>query len=1704
MNATADPALAEQALRLFEFLGRAQRLKASSPASVESYRRDGMVLWLAEAPEHEAVRCAYSGGDPQPGDPLLVIDRVPKTDPAQPGEELAPWLAGPLDDPGREPQLRREIPAAEAETELRRIEDFPEIPQRYRDWLVGWRAWAERELADRPVREYYTELFQARGTAVGRPEEFELVAGVGLLAWAPEGHPQVKRHVFTCPATIEFEEDTARLSVVAAESSETLRTEDDMLDPGLIPTPESMEAIRDDARELEAHPLHRAEVGALARRLVHSLDAEGAYRDEEAAPAPGTDAVIAYAPAIILRKRSQQGLVHIFETIAEQIRQTGEVPDGVVPLIDPDHEPAIAETSADGAVFSVDDEPFLPMPVNDKQLRIVRAVDKQAQVLVQGPPGTGKTHTAAALLSHLLAQGQRVLVTAHTDRALSEVREKLPDEIKPLAVSVVGSSRDEMAELKTAVAEIAAAAHEHNPTANALVMRRCEEVIEAQRRSRAEGNHKLLAAREREVREHERGGYRGTLAAIARAHQANAEEYGWLADYARVGADHPAPLSTREVTEWHGHLTDTALAAEEPEAAMRLIELGTVATPEQFANLVAGEQHAGEAQSEHEAAKAHPAYEPVRQLAPSHREALRSRLQSLAAEAGTLAGGRQPWIGDALAAARSGRGRQWQARENRVADLTARATGPVTRLGTLTEVSLPEEETGRIESLARAVQHYLAEGGEIKTAFDGTPKIGRFADKRLKAAGLLFERVRVDGLAPTNLSQVDAVLAWIDARRTLAALDREWLQDVPVPAESTLHERLQWHEAEHDQLRRTLALGDELAAEDARLVEIGLPAPDWSDLSAVQDYAGVVDAAAAEDTWAAAAEPLRALELAVEEPARWTGASSTTGAAPATAALRAAIAERDRDGYAAAHLRLSRLWQAREDIRRRDELGAKLAATAPALAEAVRADPADEAWKGRLARFEDAWAWAAVGTWIREHETADVNALQGAVSRAEERIREQVGALAARRAWDHAASPERLGGRARADLTQYAQLVARLGKGTGKYAAARRAEIQRAMDRCRPSVPVWIMPLYRIAEQLSVEPDMFDVVIVDEASQAGMEATFLQYLAKKIVVIGDDKQVSPAAVGIDQQQLRDLAAQYLAADRYRASWQDPGRSLFDEAKMRYGGLVTLTEHRRCVPEIIGFSNRIAYEPDGVRLQPVRQYGADRLEPIKAMYLSDGYARGTTNRVNPVEVEAVAVQVEKCIADPAYDGKTFGMISLLGTAQAKRIETELLERISPEEWEARELRCGDAAAFQGAERDVMFLSMVAAPEPGRRIAALTAEMYVQRYNVAVSRAKDQVWVFHSVPRAELTNHDDMRYALLDYCYGVIERGSSETTGASTRPVPEDEPVPPFDSLFEQRVHNRLIDRGYTVLPQYEALGYYIDLVVVGGRARLAVECDGDAWHGPAEFERDLGRQRELERCGWRFHRVRESAFYTDAAGTLRALWDTLEELDIHPAGGLEVEPAPPPEEPLPAAVPVPEQAEDLVSREPVGKLPQPLPARAEVITQLAEIVAVEGPVPGGRLHAIYLRTSGLEPGARVTKLLNSSLTAAVAKGVLLAEDPRRTREAKAKTYRLPGQQEPVVRAEPGPRGPSRTEIVARLADVVAVAGPTVGSQLHNIYLQNSGHEPGARMTKLLNSSLTAAVAMGVLVADDPHALHAAEPKSYSLPSGQSPRSNRQPT
>jgi very-short-patch-repair endonuclease len=1698
--------LVHKAVNLFTFLGRAQQLLVKPIRTVDKFEK---VMWFGDLPDHPGVHSAHRIAELEADAPLLAVDRVPKLDPPPVSPQLEPWVDGPTGDIDRQPELRDAIytsdPARAGGDEVgefgdepadgRRQEaaDVPGLEAAFDHWVADWRLWAERERRDAAVRDIYRDLFEVQLNSTDHSEEFELVVGVGCLSWRPDDHDQILRHVVIAPISIELDESSGTLTVARGSSPEAVSIELDMLDPAVISSPAKVDEIRQMAGEYDGHMLDESAIGDICRRLIHRLDPDAEY-DDDIAPPTGTSPRGAFAPAIILRRRTNRGLVQIYHDIVTQIQATGAIPSGVMPLIDPNRQPESEPSTSAGAVVRIDDEDFLPLPVNDAQRRIIERVDSTAQTVVQGPPGTGKTHTAAALVSHLLAQGKRVLITAHTDRALREVRGKLPREIQSLAVSVIGQSRSDMAELRTAVENISRRADEFEPSESQMSIDRHLTELDQLRRHRAAAHARLLTIRQQEVEPRDDGPEHGTLAAIAYRHLQDEPRFEWIRDFDITSAQTPQ-ITAEDILSWRNALLDDDLINHEVEASGRLADLATVAAPADFANLTAAEKVALANKDKYASLLAHDSFGFVRSLPTEVRDELRTRVSDLAERAMALERREETWMNEALHDVRSDRHQTWLARSAQVKRLADTAESHVERMGHTTSVVVTDGDLGVHQHIAKSLLTHIESGDKIKTLPDGSPKVGTFTSKTVKLAAPFFSSVKVNGVPAITSEQLAAFIDWADATRTISALDQAWPVSVKIPDEDTLSAKLQWHRTEVAQLDKVLALGDQLELERSWFHANKLPTPDWNNLDDIRRYAALVDAAAAADNAAMATSPLAALDSYLRAEAQWPNAPA------ATRMLLSAVENRDLDAYVSAHGHLVHLHEVAEAVSDRDRVRAELNRIAPRLAEAIAADPAAAEWDDRLPSFDDAWRWLATGRWILEQDSEDSNVLKTQLNAIERRIRSEVEHLAAERSWSHAVAPGRLTGSARANLTQYAQLVSSLGKGTGKYAAKRRVEIAEAMDRCRPSVPVWIMPIYRIAEQVRIHPNLYDVVIVDEASQAGLEAVFLQYLAPKIVVIGDDKQVSPSAVGVDQQQLRDLASQYLATDSYRASWLDPKRSYFDEAAMRFGGRITLTEHRRCVPEIIGFSNRIAYEPEGIRLIPVRQFGAERLEPIKVVHVADGYEG--TNRTNPVEADAIVDQIRKCMVEPQYDGATFGVISLLGKEQAKLIERKLLDVVAPEEWSARELRCGDASDFQGSERNVMFLSMVKTQDPNRRISALTADQYIQRFNVAASRAKDQMWVYHSVSKADLTNAEDMRFQLLDYCYGVANRTHSDVQGSVDGVVPEDLLVPPFDSLFEQRTFNRIVDRGYTVVPQYPAIGYHIDLVIIGAKGRLAVECDGDFWHGPAEFESDLARQRELERCGWEFFRVRESVFYADMPGTLRKLWETLDELDIRTADWIDpsftTDSASDNEDDIDESV-----VEDLLSEaddtEPEWDGP---PTDFEPSAERVSPAPQQTSTPMGGRHRADEPEDSL-----VDQLEDADAGRAFVDGRHNAD----MRDMNVHRREHPNAEAPVlgvVRARIAPGLQPYTlfdeplaalgegglsAITANVVRIVAVEGPVLGYRLQQAYVKASGGQKvGKGIARVLNQAITGAERRGEIVSDNPLNESGVRPKTFRLPS-----------
>ena len=319
----------------------------------------------------------------------------------------------------------------------------------------------------------------------------------------------------------------------------------------------------------------------------------------------------------------------------------------------------------------------------------------------------------------------------------------------------------------------------------------------------------------------------------------------------------------------------------------------------------------------------------------------------------------------------------------------------------------------------------------------------------------------------------------------------------------------------------------------------------------------------------------------------------------------------------------------------------------------------------------------------------------------------------------------------------------------------------------------------------------------------------------------------------------------------------------------------LREHFRCVSEIIGFSNMLSYD---WKIKPLRD-GSDcrTVPPIVSYRAKDGERRGK-DKINVNEAKSIVALIYACIEQPEYEDKTFGVISLLGSEQAYLIQEMIQNRIEQKYVEEREILCGDASNFQGDERDIIFISLVdsnLSDGPLNKVTEGQGRSTQQRYNVAVSRAKDQLWVVHSLDYQNDLKSDDMRRRLLEYA----EDPHSFTNIMS-------EVSKKADSPFEESVAGKLISEGYNVIQQWSVGSYRIDMVVKCNDKKVAIECDGERYHsGEEKVREDIERQSILERAGWRFIRIRGSEYYSDSEATMKRVINEIKAYDIYPEAAL---------------------------------------------------------------------------------------------------------------------------------------------------------------------------------------------------------------------------
>ena len=363
--------------------------------------------------------------------------------------------------------------------------------------------------------------------------------------------------------------------------------------------------------------------------------------------------------------------------------------------------------------------------------------------------------------------------------------------------------------------------------------------------------------------------------------------------------------------------------------------------------------------------------------------------------------------------------------------------------------------------------------------------------------------------------------------------------------------------------------------------------------------------------------------------------------------------------------------------------------------------------------------------------------------------------------------------------------------------SSRQAERFAALDLgvLLQAFPLWLSTFGDAYQVLPFEEGVFDLVLVDEATQCDMASCLpVAQRGRRLLVTGDPRQLRHVSFLAMAEQHR-LAEEHGLTDEQRETFDYRGASLLDrvdDGVTDQSQVVFLDEHFRGTPDLIAFSNDEFYagalhvmteRPDTAELVSIAVHEVDGAR------LPEGH--------NPVEAAAVLARVDALVADDAATGGTPRSIGILSPfrGQVDHLQREVSERLPLETIRRHDVQVGTSYSFQGEERDVMFVSFALDAES--HPASLRYLCRPDVFNVAVTRARRFQHVFlsrttTSVPAGTLLR----RY--LDRAYATRDGALAADTSSRDAAL--------------RHVADALRDEGLRVWTEYPVAGLPVDVVV----------------------------------------------------------------------------------------------------------------------------------------------------------------------------------------------------------------------------------------------------------------------------------------------------
>lgn len=1481
----------EKVISLFQFIQELNKLKQKATINIKDYPWSFSISDIPNDPDNISVfyRDRVEDEDSNLSSVLLSVHKPEFHKCPEPDTLFAEWLEPGWDSYRNEVSIRdsiqlqdksEEIIAEDLDESVELFQDDIERVSAFNKWIEVRSEWVETQKLTERTRNLFADLYRLYFELQRDSETMEMIVANGMLY--DRNTPELKHPVLTHRVKLNYDADSNTVFIEDAEvSSELYSIAFQILDDINL---SAVNKLSDDLQKNDYHPLDRNDTPAFLKVLVHQLSSESMFADNDMPTdwKRSNRLLLVDDPCYIVRKRLD-GTLKAIEQIIENVQETGEVPapigdivsGGTIDIPEDIGEETVEEQLAAVGGESVDI--LLSKEANKEQLEIAKRIEYYNAVLVQGPPGTGKTHTIANLMGHFLAQGKSVLVTSHTTKALNVLKEKVAPGLQNLCVSVLDDSNIDMERSIDGITSYMSKTTSHE-------IKREMDMISVERKqvikNLAETRKKIFAIINQECNCIVYNGEEISPSKAAEFVLNNAESLSYIPGKVRINS--ALPLTFEQLSALY-RSNEGLSEYDEQELSYGIPSTKEILSPTTFGEVWNAYQYAQKKlQSIEEengwkidncTADRHINFDcPFGSFSLEYPDYnCVNVLQNYAASFGKI----EKWMKCAAVDGKIGGAfrNKWETLINQIQKTCSFAESVVSeQFGKSIQFANSDTKASLKEPLEK-----------LSAIFADKGKVSKLTLMMHKDYVSALEAVTINGMTLQSKEDCDIILHCIELENTRNQCARYWdellaIHDVPHFYELDTHDQervatnwipliskyLDWYGKEYQPLMDRMeacgfpnelifsfsALDSDLSRTDKILSSIEKIIPPLCHTCEM-----ILDI----EEKSKQIQDLKAVLM-----------SGKRCGSKCCSSIVKAVEEGNTSAYSEAYGQLANMYEKYILQNSRDEMLKTLEPVAPQWAEAIRSRRGIHGQFTVPDTIESAWKWKQLSGIIDDITAKPFKDLQADSLRLSKEYRKVTSKYAEKCAWYHLLSKTEADIDMKQALQGWKQTVKRIGKGTGKNAPMLKAKARELMTKCQDAVPGWIMPINRALESLNPKQNRFDIIIIDEASQSDISSLAILYMGRKLIIVGDDKQVSPMAVGVEIDKMNALEQMYIKDKIPNSHLYNAKTSIYDIAATTFQPLM-LREHFRCVPEIIGFSNMLSYD---YKIKPLRDASNSTLLPAVVDYRVAGGQRDGRNKTNRKEAEAIVALMKSCIEQSEYNGKTMGVISLLGDEQVKVIQQMIEEEIDPKEIVLRNILCGNSANFQGDERDIIFLSVVDSGDG-------TGPIHLQnfgaddavrkRYNVAASRARDQLWVVHSLDSAIDLKAGDIRKTLIDY---AANPHSDELKRAEVEENAE--------SPFETAVASALVSRGYHLVQQWKVGAYRLDMVAVCDKKTVAIECDGERWHsGEAKLREDMERQTILERLGWRFIRIRGSEYYRYPEATIDRVIRELNNYGINP-------------------------------------------------------------------------------------------------------------------------------------------------------------------------------------------------------------------------------